>query len=399
MEEHEFKKHELDRRLISGSCDKSRQKEFYEISSLKHLLKVLSPYTKGWSDFVSKVQVEKTETGFCYSTRDLLIPLNDKLTLLIFNEDQNQFTNHYREMTRLLHFLDEVAEKVEALKNKMTQTVNSQKLQHLVEKKIEMLDYLNSNELILFVFQNFYDSLKDIEPKQKPNKEIISRNYSEFMKNLGSSSGSMSESSAVADHEQRVNEFIVGQPIQDKPDQIIENSIIDEASLLLEKHEQSQELDFQAAGHWIDDCGEDLLNELLVYKKFKKQKKYKKQEEFDSIQETDSNQEEKLWFAGIVQQFQKGKRKLLEDLFDEKNKPGMEFSDIETLVKSLGGVIRYASQGSSHFRIILPKGVIGFSWRPHGKNAKSYKWYQLEGFREVFEKFGMTPKVLDEYQA
>ena len=79
-------------------------------------------------------------------------------------------------------------------------------------------------------------------------------------------------------------------------------------------------------------------------------------------------------------------RKTLAAVFARPTSASIPFSDIESLVKGLGGVI--SEREGSRVRIEF-KGEIWRCHRPHpGKEAKRY---QVEEARELLERVGVKP--------
>jgi hypothetical protein len=79
-------------------------------------------------------------------------------------------------------------------------------------------------------------------------------------------------------------------------------------------------------------------------------------------------------------------RKTLEAIFARPTSASIVFTDIESLIKSLGG--RVVGREGSRVRIEL-KGELWRCHRPHpGKEAKRY---QVEEVRELLERAGVTP--------
>jgi hypothetical protein len=79
-------------------------------------------------------------------------------------------------------------------------------------------------------------------------------------------------------------------------------------------------------------------------------------------------------------------RKTLAAIFARPTSASIVFSDIESLIKALGGTV--AEREGSRVRIDL----LGEQWRCHrphpGKEAKSY---QVEEARELLERVGVRP--------
>jgi len=83
----------------------------------------------------------------------------------------------------------------------------------------------------------------------------------------------------------------------------------------------------------------------------------------------------------------KGKhRRTLEAIFSTPTRGGVVFSDIEGLIRALGGEVR---EGEGSRVVFELKGNRQYLHRPHpGKEAKKY---QIEELREWFEKLEITP--------
>ena len=79
-------------------------------------------------------------------------------------------------------------------------------------------------------------------------------------------------------------------------------------------------------------------------------------------------------------------RKTLTAIFARPTSPSVVFSDVEALVKALGGTVE--EREGSRVKIEL----LGEQWRCHrphpGKEAKKY---QVEEARELFERVGVRP--------
>ena len=79
-------------------------------------------------------------------------------------------------------------------------------------------------------------------------------------------------------------------------------------------------------------------------------------------------------------------RRLLEAIFSVPTRGGIEFSDIEALIVSLGGEVREGEGSRVVFEI---KGSRKYLHRPHpGKEAKKY---QVEELREWLIKLEVKP--------
>jgi len=79
-------------------------------------------------------------------------------------------------------------------------------------------------------------------------------------------------------------------------------------------------------------------------------------------------------------------RKTLQAVFTRPTPASVVFSDIEALVKALGGEV--VERAGSRVKIVL-KGLEWRCHRPHpGKEARRY---QVEEAREFFERAGVKP--------
>ncbi|WP_326541128.1 type II toxin-antitoxin system HicA family toxin [Pseudorhodoferax sp.] len=79
-------------------------------------------------------------------------------------------------------------------------------------------------------------------------------------------------------------------------------------------------------------------------------------------------------------------RRTLAALFARPTSPSILFSDVEALVKALGGSV-HEREGS---RVKLVLG--GHEWRCHRPHpGKEAKRYQVEEARELLERAGVTP--------
>ena len=79
-------------------------------------------------------------------------------------------------------------------------------------------------------------------------------------------------------------------------------------------------------------------------------------------------------------------RKTLAAIFTRPTSPSVVFSDIEALVKALGGTV--AEREGSRVKIELR----GEQWRCHRPHpGKEAKRYQVEEARELFERVGVRP--------
>ena len=79
-------------------------------------------------------------------------------------------------------------------------------------------------------------------------------------------------------------------------------------------------------------------------------------------------------------------RKTLAAIFARPTSPSIVFSEIESLVKALGGTVE--ERDGSRVRIEL----LGEQWRCHRPHpGKEAKRYQVEEARELFERVGVRP--------
>lgn len=79
-------------------------------------------------------------------------------------------------------------------------------------------------------------------------------------------------------------------------------------------------------------------------------------------------------------------RKTLTAIFSRPTPASIQFTDIESLIKSLGGTV--AEREGSRVKIEL-KGEVWRCHRPHpGKEARRY---QVEEARELLERAGVKP--------
>ena len=79
-------------------------------------------------------------------------------------------------------------------------------------------------------------------------------------------------------------------------------------------------------------------------------------------------------------------RRILEAIFAVPTGGGIEFSDIEALVRTLGGDVR---EGAGSRVVFELKGSRQYLHRPHpGKEAKKY---QVEELREWLRQLEVTP--------
>ena len=79
-------------------------------------------------------------------------------------------------------------------------------------------------------------------------------------------------------------------------------------------------------------------------------------------------------------------RKTLAAIFARPTSPSVVFSDIEALIKALGGTV--AEREGSRIKIELH----GEQWRCHRPHpAKEAKRYQVEEARELLERVGVRP--------
>jgi hypothetical protein len=79
-------------------------------------------------------------------------------------------------------------------------------------------------------------------------------------------------------------------------------------------------------------------------------------------------------------------RKTLQAIFSRPTLASVPFSDIEALVKALGGTV--VEREGSRVKIVLQ----GHEWRCHRPHpGKEAKRYQVEEARELFERAGVKP--------
>ena len=79
-------------------------------------------------------------------------------------------------------------------------------------------------------------------------------------------------------------------------------------------------------------------------------------------------------------------RKTLAAIFARPTSPSIVFTEIESLIKALGGTV--AEHEGSRVRIEL----LGEQWRCHRPHpGKEAKRYQVEEARELFERVGVRP--------
>ncbi len=79
-------------------------------------------------------------------------------------------------------------------------------------------------------------------------------------------------------------------------------------------------------------------------------------------------------------------RRTLEAIFSTPTRGGIVFSDIEGLIRALGGEVR---EGEGSRVVFELKGSHKYLHRPHpGKEAKKY---QIEELREWFDKLEVRP--------
>ena len=79
-------------------------------------------------------------------------------------------------------------------------------------------------------------------------------------------------------------------------------------------------------------------------------------------------------------------RRILEAIFSRPTRGGVAFSDIEGLIRALGGEVR---QGEGSRVVFELKGSRSYLHHPHpGKEAKKY---QVEELREWFDKLEVRP--------
>ena len=79
-------------------------------------------------------------------------------------------------------------------------------------------------------------------------------------------------------------------------------------------------------------------------------------------------------------------RKTLHAIFARPTSASVAFSDIEALVKALGGTV--VEREGSRVKIVLQ----GHEWRCHRPHpGKEARRYQVEEARELFERAGVKP--------
>lgn len=79
-------------------------------------------------------------------------------------------------------------------------------------------------------------------------------------------------------------------------------------------------------------------------------------------------------------------RKTLAAIFARPTSPSIVFSEIESLIKALGGTV--TEREGSRVKIEL----LGEQWRCHRPHpGKEAKRYQVEEARELFERVGVRP--------
>ena len=79
-------------------------------------------------------------------------------------------------------------------------------------------------------------------------------------------------------------------------------------------------------------------------------------------------------------------RRILEAIFSTPTRGGIVFSDIEGLIRALGGEVR---EGEGSRVVFELKGSRKYLHRPHpGKESKKY---QIEELREWFDKLEVRP--------
>ena len=79
-------------------------------------------------------------------------------------------------------------------------------------------------------------------------------------------------------------------------------------------------------------------------------------------------------------------RKTLAAVFTRPTPAAIAFSEIEALARALGGAVE--ERAGSRVRIEI-RGEVGRCHRPHPR--KEAKRYQVEEFRELFLRLGVTP--------
>lgn len=79
-------------------------------------------------------------------------------------------------------------------------------------------------------------------------------------------------------------------------------------------------------------------------------------------------------------------KKTLAAIFTRPTSPSIVFSDIESLIKALGGSVR--EREGSRIKLVLE----GHEWRCHRPHpGKEAKRYQVEEARELLERAGVKP--------
>ena len=79
-------------------------------------------------------------------------------------------------------------------------------------------------------------------------------------------------------------------------------------------------------------------------------------------------------------------RKTLDAIFARPTSPSIVFSEIESLIRALGGTV--VEREGSRIKIELQ----GEQWRCHRPHpGKEAKRYQVEEARELFERIGVRP--------
>jgi len=115
----------------------------------------------------------------------------------------------------------------------------------------------------------------------------------------------------------------------------------------------------------------------------------------DQVSMQDSQQEKELspFFKELKDKFShKGMGDEFKRFFDDReNHAYFSYADMNRFITAVGG--RIYQNKSSHCRIVVPGGV-SFSWRPHGSgsgHSEKLSRTCVQGFREAFEKAGITP--------
>ncbi len=409
-----------------SKLNKLKQQEYLEISTLNHLLKVLSRYTDGFEDFLNQLPFELNSGQFTFDPGPMYLNWDSQLKDLIKTKlkehdklkslDSLSFSSSLSSMYLYLNAFQqfscfqelykiklsanakEIKERMETIKNLNTYVID------LFKNKILMHDYFSNKEVFILAFSLFYEPLKkfsliEIEDKTqgltfKKDDEVLEPQVEKKITASQSISESLGKQDSQLEPELSL-EIKVKEPLSipfqeneekensDEPDNLdlelkqTDSSFNEELNIVNETEMENWEKDFRA--------------ELEIYNRFKVQKTLLPTEQ----QKTIRNKQEKEWLKFINSTFTHEKQKTsLRALFDDKTRPQMSFDEITGLIKRVGGDIRYQGRGSSHFRFILPKGVIGFSWRPHGEQTeKRFEWYQLEAYRQAFKTLGID-KVL-----